>query len=127
MEETKTEEGTEIFKLPICFNSKVKILKDTIINDLELKSIIDTSDLKETSNKPIYNYIFNPTNFLGTKMLETLPSYYTTDTIFLKDSQQLLDNISNKDINDISLSSNNITNFDIEETVNAWNEIKSET
>ena len=121
---------TEIFKLPICFNSKVKILKDTIINDLELKSIIDTSDpsdLKETSNKPIYNYIFNPTNILGTKILEILPSYYTTDTVFLKDSQQLLDNISNKDIDSISLSSNNITNFDIEETVNAWNEIKSET
>jgi hypothetical protein len=129
MEETKMEEtkDTEIFKLPICFNPKVKILKENIINDLELKSIIDPYDLKETSNKPIYNYIFNPTNILGTKMLEVLPSYYTTDTIFLKDSQQLLDNISNKDIDAISLSSDNITNFDIEETLNAWNEIKSET
>jgi len=129
MEETKMKEtkDTEIFKLPICFNPKVKILKENIINDLELKSIIDPYDLKETSNKPIYNYIFNPTNILGTKMLEVLPSYYTTDTIFLKDSQQLLDNISNKDIDAISLSSDNITNFDIEETLNAWNEIKSET
>jgi hypothetical protein len=129
MEETKMKEtkDTEIFKLPICFNPKVKILKENIINDLELKSIIDPYDLKETYNKPIYNYIFNPTNILGTKMLEVLPSYYTTDTIFLKDSQQLLDNISNKDIDAISLSSDNITNFDIEETLNAWNEIKSET
>ena len=133
IEDAKIEEEVEIFKLPICFNSKVKILKDDIINDLELKSIIDAPDLKEildlkeTSNKPIYNYIFNPTNVLGHKMLEILPSYYTTDTNFLKDSQQLLDNISNKDIDAISLSSDNITNFDIEETVGAWNEIKSET
>ena len=133
MKDAKIEEEVEIFKLPICFNSKVKILKDDIINDLELKSIIDAPDLKEildlkeTSNKPIYNYIFNPTNVLGHKMLEILPSYYTTDTNFLKDSQQLLDNISNKDIDAISLSSDNITNFDIEETVGAWNEIKSET
>jgi hypothetical protein len=128
-EAAKIREDVEIFKLPICFNSKVKILKESIINDLELKSIIDPSpsDLKETSDKPIYNYIFNPTNILGTKILETLPSYYTTDTIFLKDSQQLLDNISYKDIDAISLSSNNITNFDIEETVGAWNEMKSET
>ena len=132
-EDAKIREDVEIFKLPICFNSKVKILKESIINDLELKSIIDASDLKEildlkeTSDKPIYNYIFNPTNVLGTKILETLPSYYTTDTIFLKDSQQLLDNISYKDIDAISLSSNNITNFDIEETVGAWNEMKSET
>ena len=132
MEETKTEElvDSEIFKLPICFNLKVKILKETIIDDLELKNIINTSDdpdLKEPSNKPIYNHVFNPTNILGHNMLEILPSYYTTDTLFLKDSQILLDNISNKELDYISLNNDNITDFDIEETVNAWNEIKSET
>jgi hypothetical protein len=56
-----------------------------------------------------------------------LPTYYTTDTLFLKDSQTLLDNISNKELDYISSDSDNITDFDIEETVNAWNEIKSET
>ena len=37
MEETKTEDlaDSEIFKLPICFNLKVKILKDTIIDFLK--------------------------------------------------------------------------------------------
>ena len=139
MEKLNSDE--EIFKLPICFNSKVKILKEIIVNDLELKSVNETllqedeqtkvkeetSDLKEIPNKPIYNYIFNPTNSLGTKMLEILPSYYTTDTAFLKDSQSLLDNISNKDINSIYSNNYNLTNFDIEEAVSAWNEIKSET
>ena len=123
----QTEEPeTEIFKLPICFNPKVKILKEAIINDLELKNTIDAPDLKEQSNKPIYSHVFNPTNILGHQILEILPTYYTTDTLFLKDSQVLLSTITNKGIDDIS-STHEVSNFDIEETVNTWNEIKSET
>ena len=119
----------EIFKLPICFNPKVKILNEHIIADLELKNIIDTngSKEKEKSSKPIYNYVFNPTNSLGDKMLKILPTYYTTDTDFLKDNQLLLNNISYKEIDDIALNSENITNFDIEETISSFNEIKLET
>lgn len=129
--ETKIE---EIFKLPICFNPQVKILNEHIINDLELKKTIDTTETnedkdkdKDKSCKPIYNYVFNPTNSLGDKMLNLLPTYYTTDTVFLKDNQQLLDNISYKEIDDIALNTENITNFDIEETINSFNEIKTET
>ena len=129
----------EIFKLPICFNPQVKILNDHIINDLELKNINEinltndikltnlTNDIKETSCKPIYNYIFNPTNSLGDKILKTLPTYYTTDTNFLKDNQKLLDNISYKEMDDIALNTENISNFDIEETISSFNEIKAET
>ena len=120
-------ETEEIFKLPICFNSKVKILNEHIIADLELKNINETDETNETSSKPIYNYVFNPTNSLGDKMLKILPTYYTTDTNFLKDNQQLLDHISYKEIDEIALNTDNITNFDIEETVNSFNEIKSET
>ena len=82
----------EIFKLPICFNSQVKILKQDIINDLELNKTIllsenettlsegetkaktvnsETLELKEKS-KPIYNHVFNPTNSLGNKILEII-------------------------------------------------------
>ena len=137
----------EQFKLPICFSQDVKILNNTIVNDLELNKTI-LSDIKESEqsktdniqnhtnlsidtnncdDKPIYNYIFNPTNSLGNKMLEVFPKYYTTDTKFLKESQILFETISNKDLNEIALNNGNITNFDIDETVNAWNEIKSET
>ena len=122
-EPQKLEE--EIFKLPICFNSQVKILKEDIINDLELNKTIlnesESSELKEIS-KPIYNHVFNPTNSLGNKILEILPSYYTTDVQFLKDNQTLLTSLSTKVIDEY-----NLTDFEIEETVNAWNEIKSET
>jgi hypothetical protein len=125
----------EIFKLPICFNSQVKILKKDIITDLELNTTIvstdfetnysEASELKENS-KPIYSYVFNPTNSLGNKILEILPSYYTTDTIFLKDNQTLLSNLSPKNMEKI-IDEHKLTNYDIEETVNAWKEIKSET
>jgi hypothetical protein len=122
-EPQKLEE--EIFKLPICFNSQVKILKEDIINDLELNKTIlnesESSELKEIS-KPIYNHVFNPTNSLGNKILEILPCYYTTDVQFLKDNQTLLTSLSTKVIDEY-----NLTDFEIEETVNAWNEIKSET
>ena len=137
----------EQFKLPICFSNEVKILNNTIINDLELNKTIlsDVKELYEVNNgnkndhketiidknmcddKPIYDYVFNPTNSLGKKMLEVFPIYYTTDTQFLKESQILLETISNKDLNEIALNNGNITNFDIDETLNAWNEIKSET
>ena len=123
-------ETEEIFKLPICFNPKVKILNDHIIHDLELKNINESNisdENTEKSSKPIYNYVFNPTNSLGDKMLKILPTYYTTDTIFLKDNQQLLDHISYKEIDDIALNTDNISNFDIEETINSFNEIKAET
>jgi hypothetical protein len=134
---TDTNIDSEVFKLPICFNPEVKILNKSVINDLELKSIINSNDLNEVNevkdesnenaNKPIYNYVFNPTNSLGNKMIEIIPNYYTTDINFLKDNQALLDNISYKEIDSIALNTDNITNFDIEETVSSWNEIKSET
>ncbi len=129
VKEVEVKEPKDIFKLPICFSEKVKILKEDIITDLELKqtNISVSESLNEPLNKtlndkPIYNYVFNPTNSLGSRILEILPSYYTTDVQFLKDNQRLLASISQKDLNEI-----NLTNFEIEETINAWNEIKSET
>jgi len=109
----KQTDINEIFKLPICFVPKVKMLKSEIVEDLELNKMISTQvkellpDLDEkvkkeqhnSEDKPIYNYVFNPTNSLGKKVLEVLPSYYTTNTHFLKDSQTLIDNISSKELN----------------------------
>jgi hypothetical protein len=134
MEAEEPECEIKIFKLPICYNAQVKILKESIIDDLELKETINLStsvaddELKEkdNENKSIYNYVFNPTNSLGNKMLETFPHYYTTDTEFLKDNQKLMENISNKEIDDIH-SDVKLTNFDIEEALQEWKEIKSET
>ena len=114
------ESNLNKFKLPILFTPNIKILNTNILVDLELNKIIKNSDLKESDlkesnlkesdlkesvieDKPIYDYIFNPTNSLGKKMLEELPLYYTTDVQFLKESQLLLDNISNKELKKIHI------------------------
>jgi hypothetical protein len=110
------------FAPPISFSKNVKILKNTLVADLELNKLIFNQENKENQenlDKPIYEYIFNPTNLLSKIVLEELPNYYTTDVSFLKESQTLLDNIVD--------TSSAITDFEIDETINAWNEIKSET
>ena len=114
----------KIFTPPICFSSNVKILNSTIVSDLELNKTIINND--ELQDKPIYEYIFNPTNSLGKIVLEELPNYYTTDIHFLKDSQALLDIMPKKDNNNNN-NNNNLSDFEIEETITAWNEIKNET
>ena len=114
----------EIFKLPICYNSKVKSISHMIENDLEL---IKTNDFNEEKkdDKPIYHYVFQPTNSLGQMILPQISSYYTTDISFLKDTQNLLETFKNEDINTI-YNNYNYSHFDLEETVRSWKEIKEE-
>ena len=72
------------FKMPIYYNKDKVELKTNIINDLELINSIDAS------SNPIYSYYFNNDNDISKKLIEQVSKYYTTDTFFLKDSQQLL-------------------------------------
>jgi hypothetical protein len=110
----------EVFTLPIKYNEKVRRLNDNIITDLELVKTIDKEE------KPIYDYIFKPTNTLGSKVLEEVPKFYTTDTEYLKETQTLVKNFKNADIKAIS-ETKNFKNSDIEDAVKAWEEVKGET
>ena len=87
---------------------------------------LKTENTKIEEDKPIYNYVFNPSNSLGKKVLDVLPTLYTTDAHFLKENQQLLESFSNKNVTNIE-DNHKINDYAIEETVTAWNEIKSET
>jgi hypothetical protein len=83
------------FQPPILYNKKVRQLDDRIINDLELvQNINNTDNVKsDTSNTetPIYNYVFNNSkNIVAQNLNQTIAKYYTTDTDYLKDTQQLL-------------------------------------
>jgi hypothetical protein len=121
----------EIFKPPIFYNSETKILNKTIINDLELlKTINETplvkkegykEDILEKEDKPIYNYVFKPTNFLGEKVLNSLSTYYTTDVEFLKETQKVVDSVTNAN------AKNTMSNFQMEEVVKEWKDNKSDT
>ncbi len=105
------------FKLPISFIEQKIKLNENIITDLELIKTIDTSP--ENTVQPIYNYAFNPETIFGKQILQEIPNYYTTDTHFLKDTQQLLKTYNP---NSISTSTPNFDNIS-----NMWNEIKLDT
>lgn len=99
-----------IFKIPIRYNEKVQKLNETVINDLEL---IKTIDSEET---PIYNNVFNPSNKASNQVIEQFAKYYTTDLIYLKETQQLTKQM------DMS-----VNHFDINDMVSSWEEIKAES
>ena len=78
----------EHFLLPISYCNEKSLLKENIIDDLEL---VKTAD---PSNNCIYTYFFNQQekekDILVDKMIEKISTVYTTDTKFLKDTQTLL-------------------------------------
>ena len=116
-------EINNVFKMPIQYNDKTRKLNENIIADLELVKTIGEGETKET---PIYNHIFKSSNILGKTVLEAVPKYYTTDTSFLKDTQQLIKQFKTEDINTIS-NKHGFTDVNMEETVANWKEIKGET
>ena len=78
-------EINDFFKLPIYYNDKKIKLKPNITDDLELVKTVDVS-----GGEPIYNYFFNSDNELSQTLISQISQYYTTDTNFLTESQELL-------------------------------------
>jgi hypothetical protein len=111
---TKLDSINSVFTLPIKYNEHVKKLNDNIVTDLELVKSINPDET------PIYNYIFKPTNSLGTKVLEEVPKHYTTDMEYLKETQTLIKNFN-------STKYKAMSDLKIEETIKTWEEIKGET
>lgn len=120
-EQTNTETDTEtsknepIFKLPIEHlddKDKVKIEEHTI-TDLEL--------LKTDKHESLYTYVFNPTSIFSYNLTEQWGKYYTSNTNFLKDTQELLKyNVKNQ--------TDSLVNDEMQKDVlEIWSEIQSET
>ena len=75
------------FKLPIEYLKEKKEISNEIKSDLELVKTVN----KET--KPIYNILLNPKTQLGLDVINDWSKYYTTNTKYLKQSQDLVKNI----------------------------------
>jgi predicted small secreted protein len=110
------KEINDYFKLPIYYNDKKIKLKDHIIDDLELVKTVDIS-----GGDPIYSYFFNSDNELSQNIISQISQYYTTDTNFLTESQQLLKDYKKIDKKYVDYSPN------YKNIINIWDEIKSET
>lgn len=109
-----------IFKIPICYNDKVQKLNDTTIVELELVESIDKEEL------PIYEHVFKPSNKASNQVIKQIAQYYTTDINYLKETQQLTKSINSEQLNTI-YNKYSFSDFDINDTINLWEEIKSET
>jgi hypothetical protein len=106
----KIESINDHFKLPIFYNKDKIMLKEEIINDLELVKTIDPSC------NPIYNHAFEPESEFAEQVVQQMQTYYTTDTIFLDDSQKLLSSYTKLD---------ELPN-DYTDILEVWNEIKND-
>ena len=72
------------FKMPIYYNDNKIELNKNIIKDLELIETVDASC------NPIYNFLFDNDNDVSQKLNRQICEFYTTDVLFLKDTQKLL-------------------------------------
>ena len=106
---SKIVEINDHFKMPIHYNDSKMNLDKHILDDLELVESVDPSGCS------MYSYAFKPGTLFGKKVLEKIPEIYTTDTTFLKETQQLLK------------SRPTLEEFDFEEIMNIWDEIKTDT
>ena len=107
----------EPFKLPIFYNEEKMELKKNIIEDLELSKTIDPS------GTPIYDYEFNPSSVFSNKVNKFMPLYYTTDTTYLKQTQELLKTYSPMNIHCSEVG--NKPSYD--DFYDMWSSIKNDT
>jgi hypothetical protein len=70
------------FLLPIEFDKQKQEIFKNLYTDLELLTQTD-------SKKTIYETTFRPSSKIGYELLSKWSKYYTTNTVFLKDSQKL--------------------------------------
>lgn len=116
---------TSSFKLPIFYNPQKKELKKHIVKDLELVETIENSG----ETRPIYDYIFSYKNDnFSVQTKQQLAEYYTTDAVFLKDTQTLLKSYNetrHKTFETDKLANSKPT-FCMNEVEKMWREVKGD-
>lgn len=110
--ESKINDINDYFKIPIYYNEKKVELNKNIIKDLELIETIDTSC------NSIYNHCFDNDNDVSEKLNQQICRFYTTDTNFLKDNQELLKEYKSLGVKYTDYSKN------YKNIVDIWNELK---
>ena len=98
------------FKYPIEYLSDTNKINETVKEDLEMVKSIDENV------KPIYEQYIRPETELGKITLEEMSNYYTTNTDFLKNTQNVIQNVNKIE------SDNEIVN----KTYESWKDIKKE-
>ena len=105
-------EKNYIFKNPIQYNTNTRIIDENIIHTLEIINSIDKNEI------PIYENIFLTNNYPAKLSMKQMSKYYTTDTHYLEQTQQIIKDIDNNKI---------IRDNNIDLTLKHYEEIKKET
>lgn len=84
IKDSSIEDIARHFTLPILYNPVHQKLDEHIVKDLELKESTDGLSMS------IYDHFCNPSDCFSKQLLNFLPSYYTTDSKYLKDTQHIL-------------------------------------
>jgi len=112
------------FKLPIMYNATVKELDSNISNNLELTK----TNEENTETKPIYEYIFNPSNEITKQMMAITSKYYTTNIDYLKDTQSILKLKNKEDTSDKTEEKDKkAENINLDSVANVYNDIVNDT
>ena len=78
------------FRLPISYVADKKEINQNILNDLEL------IESKDPLGDSLYSTILKPKSIFGKRFLNDWSKYYTTDVVFLKESQQFYKSYENQ-------------------------------
>jgi hypothetical protein len=103
------------FKLPIAYleDSEIFPLSEIVATDLELTT---------STSKPMYDYLFQPSHKFAKDMIENWKNKYTTNQEYLKDTQQIVMDMSI--YKDSMLSNKYQVNYD--KIVSIWEDLKVE-
>jgi hypothetical protein len=102
----------QYFQLPIKYLDKKYPINKNILEDLELIKSVDAS------SNSLYSHVFKPNICFGKDTLPLWGEYFTNDTVYLTDTQNLLKSYDSSSIK-------NFPNFNGVKQI--WDEIKSET
>lgn len=97
------------FQLPITYLTEKSELKNTISSDLELV---------ESTETPIYEFAFRPQTTLGKSVIKQAKDYYTSDIIYLRETQEFLKSYN---------PAPSVNKDDIVNMVELFNEVKLDT
>lgn len=123
------------FKLPIEYldTNDIYKLSPTVKNDLELEPIMKTYEnnkkegtpkTEEFTNKTMYDYLLQPKNDFGKQMINDWSKKYTTNIDFLKNSQNVLDDM--EIYNETMTNSKNTYTVDCKRIESIWGSVKQD-
>ena len=123
------------FKLPIEYipSDQLHLIKENILDDLELlknKPVYDSIEVENESDtlvkepSTIINYLFKPSSTMEKAYVNMHTKYTTTSLSYLKNTQQLLLGIKEKQINEIKQKEERTKVYD--SAYLTWSNIKND-